>query len=141
MECAVKFPNDTFRLQIFEEIESTDEFGRKLNSELLGSFAFASIPRQGDVITLRALGEVNWDGFSENLYVVVEVMHHGCHLAWDTLNDKRRELKNGPSVSLVVRFQTNRQQSEQGGWYASSRKGRLRSNELGAQRYSVDDEE
>jgi hypothetical protein len=139
VEIAVKFSERTIRLQLFEEVEEINETRKAFKTELLGVFALTSIPRQGELIAVRAFGEPNWNGFSENLYEVLTVMHHACHIAWDTLTEKRRELEAGPSISIFVRFRSHRDPSPHGGWIGSGRKGRLRRDDLEPQKYNLDD--
>lgn len=99
----------------------------------LGEFAFKSVPAVGESICLKAFGSA-YECIPENIYKVERVMHHGCHLSWDSPVFQEREEHKGPFITIFVKFISARELSEHGSWL-NAPKGRLRRSEELPQKY------
>lgn len=105
-------------------VEQLVEEDARIHETELGEFSFKSIPAVGESICLKAFGSA-YEGIPENIYKVEQVMHHGCHLSWDSPAFQAKEEHKGPSITIFVRFVWARELSEHGSWF-SSPKGKLR---------------
>jgi hypothetical protein len=106
MGCAVA--TDEVQVEIYEERKRTQSAPtgslEVTDDVLLGRFLFASIPREGELLSLTAFGAPNFEGFSRNVYRVLGVLHEGRHLTWETLAGQRWEERNFPRTKLFVIF-------------------------------------
>lgn len=76
----------------------------------LGAFRLAALPAAGDKLTITAYGAPNYgDGFSANVYSVLEVWHDARHAdATGGIVTDYREADKEPSVRVFVSFSHSR---------------------------------
>jgi hypothetical protein len=130
--------NNAIKIRIFENLYSTDEEGEEHYEEkLLGNFAFLQIPRINESVVLSAFGSA-YDGIPENIYIVEQVMHKACHLAWDSVAFQAKEEASGPSITIFVRFSSARQLTEFGTLMGTA-KGKLRHSDELPQKYQYNE--
>lgn len=94
------------KVEVIEERSSVRQDHVWLEDVRLGAFRLAALPAAGDKLTITAYGAPSHgDGFSANVYSVIEVWHEARHAdATGGIVTDHREADKEPSIKVFVSF-------------------------------------